>query len=319
MQNLKYNITKVWVGVDVAKDYLDIYINPTEKSMHISNTTDGLRGLVKKLSNLNVGQIVLESSGGYEQQAKIIFQKAGHAVWIVDPKRIKSFRESKGIKAKTDKIDAKMIALFASQEAPSYEQSHLSDDEVRIAALTKRRCAIISMIINEKKRLQQEHDIDCQRSTKRIIRNLEKEVTSIDEKREALVKKNVVIQKKADIMQTMVGVGQTTAYSLLSLTPELGKIGNKQISSLIGVAPNTKQSGKYINHATVGGGRSMARRALYMAALTASRSNPSLRNFYNKLRAKGKSPKKALVAVMRKMIVTLNAMLRKEETWVNYA
>lgn len=319
MQNLKNNIAKVCVGVDVAKDYLDIYINPTEKSMRIANTKGGLKGLLKKLSSLDVGQVVLEASGGYEQSAKNILQKAGHKVWVVDPKRIKAFKDSKGLKAKTDIIDAKMIALFASQELPDYEQLQPSDEELKLKALTKRRLVIISMIINEKKRLKQEDDKSCQCSIKRLIKGLEKELSILDEKRESLVKNHEEMQKKAEIMQSMNGIGSTTTYSLLSLVPELGKIEHKQVSALVGVAPYTKQSGKYINHAFVGGGRSMARKTLYMAALTASRSNPVLRNFYNRLRAKGKKPKVALVAVMHKMIVILNALLMKEELWVNYA
>lgn len=319
MQNLKNNIAKVWLGVDVAKDYLDIHINPIDKSMRIANTRDGLKGLLSKVSSLTVGQIVLEASGGYEQRAKKILQKAGHRVWIVDPKRIKAFKDSKGIRAKTDTIDARMIALFAAQERPKHKQIWSSDKGSQLRALTKRRITLISMTTNEKKRLQQEDDQICIRSIKRVINKLEKEIESVGKMQQNLVKKDASLQKKVDIMQTMIGIGPATAYALVSLAPELGKIGNKQMSALIGVAPYTKQSGKYINHATVAGGRFMARKTLYMAALTASRSNPVLRNFYNHLRAKGKKPKVALVAVMHKIVVTLNAMLMKENSWVNYA
>ena len=319
MKNLTSNITNAAVGVDISKNHLDYYIHPTENLLRIPNTPCGLRRFLRELSGINVKQIVCEASGGYERLMVKTLRKNGYKVWVVDPKRIKAFKDSKGRRAKTDAIDAKMIALFAAQELCEYELYRPSEEEEKINTLTKRRSTLISMIVNEKKRLQQTSDCDCKQSIKIVIQCLEKQLEKIGNKCGFIIKGQDKLQKKADIMQSMRGVGTITAHSLISLVPELGKVGDKEIAAIVGVAPETRQSGKYIGHAFIRGGRSVARKVLYMAALTASRSNPVLREFYNRLISKGKKPKVALVAVMRKMIVILNAMLMKEELWVNYA
>lgn len=319
MKNLAPNITKIAVGVDVSKDHLDCCIYPTEKLLRIPNTTGGLKKLVRKLSGKGVTQVVCEASGGYERLMVKTLRKRGYKVWVVDPKRIKAYKDSKGRRVKTDPIDAKMIALFAGQESCDYEQCNPSEQEEDIKALANRRSSLVAMVINEKKRLQQESNIACKKSIEQTIRYLEKQIKIIDKKRKVIIEGQGNLQKKADIMQSMRGVGATTAHDLLSFVPELGKVENKAIAAIVGVAPETRQSGKYNGHAFIRGGRSAARKALYMAALTASRSNPVLSQFYNRLTSRGKPSKVALVGVMRKMIVTLNVMLREEKTWINYA
>lgn len=319
MKNLTPNITNVAVGVDISKDHLDCCIHPTGDLLRIPNTIGGLKRLARKISDMNVTQVVCEASGGYERLMVKTLRKGGYKVWVVDPKRIKAFKDSKGLRAKTDPIDAKMIALFASQETCDYEQCRPSKEEEGIKALANRRASLIAMIVNEKKRLQQESNCDCKQSIKQSIHFLEKQIEKIDKKRESIIKSQAGLQKKVDIMRSMRGVGTTTAHDLLSFLPELGKVENKAIAAIVGVAPETRQSGKYVGHAFIRGGRSAARKTLYMAALTASRSNPALSQFYKRLTGKGKKPKVALVGVMRKIIVTLNVMLREEKLWINYA
>lgn len=314
---IKNTLSKVSIGVDVSKDFLDIHVHPVNEKLRASNDATGSKAILKMLARFDVHQIVCESSGGYERCIMRVLREAGYRTWIVDPRRIKAFRDAKGCRAKTDLIDAKMIAMFATQEAQNYSQKTPSKTELQTQALTGHRMDLVANIANEKKRLQQTDDGYCVKSIKRIIRALEKERQNVDAKISAAVNSEAFLQKKVVLMQSMPGVGKVVAQSLVSLVPELGMCGNKQIAALIGVAPYTKQSGKYVGRSIIGGGRSKARKILYMAALTASHSHSKLGEFYKRLRAAGKKPKVALVALMRKMIVILNVMLEKEILWAN--
>lgn len=312
---IKNTLTKVSVGVDISKDFLDIHIHPVDEKLRVNNDASGYEKILKTLSKFDVHQIVCESSGGYERRIMNRLRQSGHKTWILDPRRIKAFRNAKGCRAKTDLIDAKMIAMFAHQEHPDYPQKPLTEIELTAQALTGHRIDLTVSIANEKKRLQQTEDQYCIKSIKRIIRALEHELQKIDIKMTNLIDHQQSLQKKVVIMQSMPGVGKIVAQSIVSLMPELGACGDKQIGSLLGVVPYAKQSGKYVGRSVIGGGRSKARNIMYMAALSASRSHSKLGDFYKKLRAHGKKAKVALVALMRKMIVILNIMLRKEILW----
>jgi len=309
------NLSKVSIGVDVSKDYLDIYFDPTGKSLKIPNNVKGIKKLTKKLSKLDVNQVVCESSGGYERLMSRSLQNKGYMVWNIDPKRIKAFKDSKGIRVKTDQYDAKYIAMFAAQEKCEYPTRFYSDDEISLRDLTHHRLDLVSIITNEKKRIKQTSDIFCQQSITKHVEFLEKEVEFVDNKRKDIVQLIPEMSSKIKILTSMKGVGDTTAISLIALMPELGTLNDKTSAALLGVAPYTNQSGKFIGKSFISGGRSAARKTLFMAALTASRANPQLAKTYKRLRDNNKQPKVALVAVMRKMIIILNAMVKKEELW----
>jgi len=310
------NVTKTYVGVDVSKKQLDIYIHPIEKSIYFTNSKNGIDKLVTLLSTYKVEQIVCESTGGYENLMIDMLREVGFKVWQVEPNRIKSFIRSKGKKAKTDKIDAKMIALFAVQEAPEYEQVNLCQNHKLLQSLTKRKRDLIAMITSEKLRLKNPNLAICANEITVHINFMTKQVKKLERKIQKLIDDDDDLSKKAEIIESVPGVGKTTAATIIAEMPELGKIENKKAAALVGVVPYTRQSGQYKGKAFISGGRGVIRSAIYMAALVASRYNPAMKEFYNRLcKTNKKPPKVALVAIMRKLIVILNVMIKKQAKW----
>lgn len=309
------NLIKVYVGVDVSKRHLDIYIHPIEQAFQVENNAVGFAKIKKSLSQFCVEQIVCESSGGYEQAMLKMLAKHGYRTWCVDPNRVKGFIASEGIKFKTDANDAKMIALFASQKKCNYQKSHVPEEVKTLQIFVKRRTQLIAMASDEKKRLQQFDDKIYKTSINRIITMIEKEIGEIQEKIDQLTKDDDTLNQKKKIMESVPGIGSVTTNALLAQVPELGSLTGKQIAALVGVAPYTKQSGIYVGRSTIYGGRAEPRHALYMAALSAARSHSIFKIFYDRLIAAGKKPKVAITAVMRKIIVCVNAMLAKGELW----
>jgi len=309
------NLAKVYVGVDVSKAYLDIYIHPVEQAFRIENNTNAINQVKKRLSQYFVEQIVCESSGGYEQIMLKIFAKHGYRTWQVDPKRIKAFIASEGVKFKTDAVDARMIALFASQKKCVYQKPIASKEVLELQILVKRRRELVAMKADEKKRIQQCDDQLYQTSIKKIIETVEEEIGHLQEKIDTLTNNNKELKQKKNIMESVPGLGAITANVLLAFVSELGSVTGKQAAALVGVAPYVNKSGTFIGKSFISGGRAEPRHALYMAALASSRSDKGFGKFYKKLVARGKLPKIALVAVMRKIIVCVNAMLKKGELW----
>jgi len=312
----KKNLTQVFVGVDVSKKFLDIHINPENSSFRIENSNLGINQLIKKLSPYNVKQVVCESSGGYESLMLKKMYKAGISVWRANPVLIKGFIVSEGIHFKTDAHDAKMIALFASKKDPKYIPIvSFSKENELFVSFVKHYEQITESISNEKKRLKQENISFGKALIKSRIRLMERQLKKIREKIDQIIENNNELKKSFSILESMPGVGWVTATTLLALVPELGKLNQKQIAALIGVAPYTKKSGKYVGAAKISGGRTIPRRKLYMAALTASRYNPKIKAFYQRLIGKGKKAKVAIVAAMRKIIIILNFMIQRGQMW----
>lgn len=308
-------LTKEFVGVDVSKKRLDIYIYPTNKSFSVKNCKQGITSFLRRLDGKNVQAIVCESSGGYEHKMLQYASNEGYNASRVDPKRVKSFIFSQGVRAKTDKIDAKMIALFAEKITTKFKHVNLSSEEAKLKELTKRKFDLTQMIAKEKVRLKAPMVNYSKEEINEHILFMQKQREALDYKIATAIAKNKNWKKKSEIVESMPGIGNGTSAVLISEVPELGNLNGKQVSSLIGVAPFTKQSGSYEGKAYIGGGRAAPRHAIYMAALTASRYNPTLKRFYDGLIKRGKAPKVALVAVMRKIIVILNAMMRDQQTW----
>lgn len=308
------SVPKSCVGVDVSKDHLDICILPQAKDFHVENNAKGLKLFIDMLAPLDIEQVVCEATGGYENAMLKVLKKAGYQTWQVEPGRIKAFIRSEGMRAKTDKIDARLIAQFAQQKKCPHDKPVLSEDQENFRCLVERRYHLIKMIKAEKTRLQQQFDF-VKKSIEDHIAYMEKEIAGLDKQLADGIEKDVVLSQKAKIMLSMPGMGKITAMTLLTTVPELGTMTNKQAGSLIGVAPITFHSGKRKEVAYTRGGRSLPRHALYMPAMTAARFNPIFKVFYTRLRDAGKPPKVAIVAVMRKIIETTNAMLRNNAEW----
>jgi len=312
------NSKNAYIGIDVSKAHLDIHIRPIAKQMKIENSQRGMKRLLRflKQTEYSVQQIVCESSGGYQRLAVRILEEEGYNVWSANPALVKSFIRSEGVLSKTDAHDAKMIALFAEKKEQSYEKEPWSQEMEDLQELVKRKADLVQMLAMEKTRLQSPTvNKACSRLIKGHIRQLEKQIKKVDTITDEQRLLNPVWKKKTEIMQSIPGIGRETAVNLLTFMPELGKITGKQSAALLGVAPYANESGCYRGKTSVRGGRSIPRRLVYMAALSASRANPVLKQFYNRLRTKGKKPKVAIVAVMRKLITFINVLLEKEKLW----
>lgn len=308
-------LPQVYVGVDVAKDHLDVHIHPLGKAFRIKNAAKDINKLTRDLADLTVSQVVFESSGGYEYLLNKTLRAASYTTWIVDPKRIRNFRLSEGVKVKTDATDAKIIAQFAAVKQRPYSETETSKDQEKLRALVSRKQDVIKMVSGEKKRLKHPQQEFCVKEIKNSIKFLEKQVKELDKKINSLIKSSKEWLEKAKILESVPGIGATTASVLLAHMPELGYIEGKQAAALLGVAPYNNQSGQFKGKAFIRDGRALPRHAFYMAALTASRSNPVLANFYKRLLTAGKKPKVALIAIMRKLIVIINAMLCNGQHW----
>jgi transposase len=311
------NVAKVFVGVDVSKKHLDFYLHPINKTLRIENSKKGMKLLLSELSTYKgcIEQVVCEATGGYESLMLESLKSAEYKTWMVEPRRIKAFIASEGKKSKTDKGDAKMIALFAAQKTRPYEEISRSENESLLHALCKRKADLKQNIVAEKLRLEHQIINFSKKQIKQHIRFMEKQIITIEKEIDLIIKKDNLLKQKIDIAESVPGVGRATAVVLISGLPELGQIESRQISALVGVAPYTCESGTYKGLSRTSAGRQQVRQALFMAALTASTHNKTLKVFFTRLTDKGKRGIVALVAVMRKLIIILNSMIRNNQEW----
>jgi transposase len=310
-------VAKVFVGVDISKKYLDLYLYPIDKTLHIENSEEGMKLLLSELSGhkKQIQTIVCEATGGYEKLMLRTLKSAGYKTWMVEPKRIKAFIASEGIKSKTDKGDAKMIALFASQKNCSYKSIERSEDENYLNELCKRRTDLKKNIVCEKLRLEHEQNPFCKKLIEKHIRYMKKQVEAIEKEMDSIVATDEEMQQKIALVSSVPGVGKVTALALVIGLPELGKIESRQIAALVGVAPFTRESGMHKGQARTSAGRQQVRQALFMSAMTAITHNDTFKAFFKQLKARGKRGIIALVAVMRKLIIIINAMIRDNRQW----
>ena len=306
------------VGIDVSKDKLDIKVLPCDDYYQIKNTVPHIKSFIKnKLLTLGVPTMVIfESTGGYEKKLMLSMMELALPFHRAHPKRVHHFAKGKGYFAKTDRIDAEILARYGQQEEVKVDVSN-TQELIRRQEISARRNQVKQMIVQEKTRAHAVYlNSQMNRSIKRLIKQLEKELTMLDKLLEESLSKDSDSISKLELLQTIPGVGKEVATIVVTNVPELGKISREQISSLVGVAPQTKDSGKKQGYRAVGKGRCHVRKALYMAALVAMRHNPRFKQMYEKLVNKGKKPKVALVAIMRKMIITMNAMVENNEPWL---
>lgn len=302
-----------FVGIDVSKATLDLASLPDGESWTVTNDEPGLAELVPRLLAMAPTLVVLEATGGFEFLAAITLAKAGLPVAVVNPRQVRDFAKAMGRLAKTDALDATLLADFAQRVRP--KPRPLPDEAAQLLeSLLTRRRQIIEMLTAEKNRLGFARG-PVKRDISQHIRWLEKRLTDVDGDLQAAVAASPLYQAKADLLRSVPGVGQVTTLTLLASLPELGHLSRHEIAALVGVAPLNRDSGKRTGKRMVWGGRAPVRAVLYMAALVGIKHNPVLRVFYERLRATGKPFKVAATACMRKLLTILNAMLKHNRQW----
>jgi transposase len=304
---------KCYIGIDVSKAILDVYILPFKKYMQFKNDSKGIQKLTEKLKTFSQDSIVMEATGGYEKPVAQSLQKVGFSVSVVNPRYIRDFAKALGKLAKTDRIDAEVIALYAEKMQP---KANVMDNEnqQKLAALNARRRQIIDMIIMEKNRLDKVSD-ELKKSIQRIIKALEKELQTINEALEKSIQNDASYAQKNTLLKSIKGVGSVVAAGIIADLPELGNVSTKQISALAGLAPYNRDSGTLRGKRTIWGGRASVRSTLYMATLVATRHNAQIKSFYERLCNAGKQKKVAITACMHKLLIIMNAMIKHNESW----
>jgi transposase len=303
-------MAKVGVGIDVAKDWLDVATTATQDPWRVPNSESGLRQLVEQLSGVEVHRVVLEASGGYEGLALLRLHEAGLPVVLVQPVRARHFARAVGRRAKTDVIDAQVLASMASvavEDTPIWEpvEEVLAD----LKALVDRRQQLLTQRDGDQKRLRFARDI-VRADLEADIASLTERVEAIERRIDALVSRSSRLAEDLRTLESVRGVGRISAASLRVTVPELGTLTRQEIAALVGVAPMNRDSGSKTGQRYIQGGRDAARHTLYMAALAATRWNPVIKARYASLVARGKKPKVALVACMRKLLIHLNSLMR---------
>jgi transposase len=304
----------IYVGIDVSKDRLDVHVRPSGEAFAVARDGKGLEELVTRLVACSPALVAVEATGGFETIVAAALAGAGLPLVVINPAQIRHFAQAVGQRAKTDPIDAAIIARFVEAVKPMLRA--IPDQEARLLAeLVGRRRQIIEMIVAEHQRQTRAENVRVRKSLARHIKVLEKELAEIDNDIDTLVRGSPVWRAKEELMVSFPGVSNTLARTFLAEVPELGTLNRRQIASLAGLAPFTRQSGRWKGKSMIGGGRTKLRSGLYMAALSASQHNPQLKSFYQHLLAAGKPKMVALIAVARKVITTLNAMIRDQKPW----
>jgi transposase len=305
---------KQWVGIDVCKRRLDVNLRPQAIDIGFTNDASGIESLIQKLQLYDIGLIVLESTGGLERNAVAELRRAGFAVVVVNPKRVRDFAKATGRLAKTDRIDAQVLAHFADAIRPQVREMASEDAQV-LQDLVSRRQQLVEMLSSERNRLSSVRRPKGREDIEAHIEWLKERIKGLDEQIRTQLNASEQWQAQVELIQTVPGVGKVTSSTLIALLPELGKLTRQEIASLVGVAPINFDSGQTKGKRRIAGGRASVRAALYMATLVATRHNPLIRVFYDRLVQAGKCKKVALVACMRKLLVILNAMLKSLKPW----
>lgn len=301
------------VGIDVSIDRLDVAIRPGGRAFCVTNDAAGWADLVARLARGAIAAIGLEPSGGYERGVVRALLAAGYSVRRINPNKLRQFARAAGALAKNDRIDARLIADYVTVMPTKVVERNPAIE--RLAETVTMRRQLCDEHIAVESQASHLEDAVLQRIAKRRLTRIEADIVLLDKRLAELVAAQPDLVQRFRLLCSMPGVGATLAYTLLALLPELGQIGRKQIAALVGLAPYDFDSGRFRGQRHIYGGRIAVRSTLYMPALAAFRFNPALRTFHRRLVAAGKKPKVAIVAVMRKMLTTLNAMLRDGNSW----
>jgi len=302
------------VGIDVSDDRLDVHLLPSDQSFAVMRDGKGLETLVERLTTLDISLIVLEATGGFETTVAAALAGANLPLAVVNPRQIRDFARALGKLAKTDAIDARVIALFAERIRPA-ARPVASPQAQKLGELVARRRQVVEMIGMEANRQRRAADKRLAKKIGRHLAFLEKELAEIDTDIKTDVRASSVWREDEDLMTSVPGIGPVTAQTLIAELPELGTLDRRKLAALVGVAPINRDSGQWRGYRMIGGGRTEVRNVLYMAALTAVRWNPVVRATYLRLIERGKPKKVAIVACIRQLLTILNAIVRDKRAW----
>jgi transposase len=303
----------IFVGIDISKTWLDIAVHASEVNWRTGNDDKGITDLVKRLKQMKPALVVLEATGGFEMQLVAELAHAKLPVVVTNPRKVRAFARSTGKLAKTDKLDAKLLAHFAAAIRPAVRPMR-SEEEEQLTGLLIRRRQLVNMLTVEKNRLHTVRPA-MRGDIEEHIAWLQDKLSKMDEEIDQFVRRTSLWKEKDTILRSAPGVGRVTSCTLLAMLPELGTLNRQEIAALVGVAPVNKDSGRKQGKRRVYGGRATVRSVLYMAALAAKKYNPRIKKFYEDLLRRGKEKKVALTACMRKLLVILNAMVRSNQLW----
>jgi transposase len=303
-----------WIGIDVAKATLDLHFLPSGQSHSLANNPTGHRELRKLLPASDACRIVLEATGGYERLLVADLVDAGYHVAVVNPRRVRDFARAMGLVAKTDRLDARVLAQFAEKVQPAPLEK-TPEKQSEIQQLVARRRQLIDLRTVESNRLETASSKPARRSIQAVLNILQRQIDAIEAAIQTLVESDDDWRQKNRLVQSVPGLGGVTAITLVAEVPELGKLNRQQISALIGLAPYNRDSGKQKGKRSISGGRKSVRCVLYMAALAARRCNPLIKAFAERLAQHGKPFKVVLTACMRKLLVIVNALLKSGQPW----
>jgi transposase len=308
-------VETVAIGIDVSRSAFDIAVQPTGEQWTSATTPEAVDAVVARLTALGPQVVVVEATGGYERALVAACAAAGLPMAVVNPRQVRAFAQALGHTAKTDAIDARVLATFGHRVQPAPRP--LPDAAtVALAALVTRRRQLLDMLGAERRRLDQAPATGAiTRDLRNHIRWLERRVGDVDDEIGGAIEQSPVWRVHEDLLRSVPGIGPVTARTLLAELPELGRLDRRAIAALVGVAPYNCDSGQQRGQRQIWGGRASVRASVYMAALVATRHNPVLARFYQRLRAAGKRPKVALIATMRKLLTILNAMLKHQQPW----
>jgi transposase len=302
------------VGIDVSKFHFDLHLLPEGKAAHYPNDAEGIADCGRFLAEVRPERIVLEATGGYEWALTLALQTAALPVIVVNPRRVREYARSQGRLAKTDQIDARMIAEFG--QSPRVQVRELPDAQGRQRRewLARKR-QLVELHVAERNRLEHATDRIVTQGIGRVLKVVEKEIAKLDKKIAASIAADPTLRRKAEILDSVPGIAPATAAVLVAELPELGRVNRREIASLVGLAPMNRDSGQFRGQRTTGGGRVQVRNALYMPMLTALRCNPVIRRFYQRLVDQGKAKMTALVAAMRKLLTIFNTLIKTDQLW----
>jgi transposase len=305
---------ETYVGIDIAKHGFDLAFEPKQKMQHFDNDAEGIRRCRQVLLQLQLDRIVMEPTGGYEVALVVELQTAGLPVAVVNARHIREFARACGKLAKTDKLDAQIIARFAKVIQPPAQEA-LDQQTRAMKALVARRHQLVQMHTAENNRTEHARDKAITQSIQATLKTFERQMNKVEQKIRDQIESHPELKQKTQQLESVPGIGETTASLLVTELPELGRLNRRQIAALVGVAPINRDSGTYRGKRMTGGGRRDLRARLFMPTLVAARHNPVIRRFYQQLLSRGKSKMVALIAAMRKLLTILNTMLKKNEAW----
>lgn len=303
-----------FIGIDVAKNKIDIFDQKSQTVETVGNNKQEINKWIKRLADTEHTIVIMEATGGYESLLVALLHQYNIALAVVNPRQVRDFAKGVGCDAKTDTIDARILARFGQVVQPT-PQAAQSEDQLKLAALVERRRQLVGLINQEQNRRQQTRDSDVRKSIETVLKELTKQLKAMDEQIATAIAADQLNARRVEILQSVKGLGAVTVSTFVAELPELGQLNRQQVAKLVGVAPINNDSGQSTGKRKAFGGRSAIRRTLYMATLVATRFNTQIRTFYQRLVAKGKPKKLALTAAMRKLLTILNTLVRTDQLW----